>query len=148
MQPFRQDSNFAYLTGVHLPGFACLIDTATGQYTLLAPPIDPQLITWMGAQPGFDELAEQYGADTCIDIESLHTKVSQIDDVICLDETKASLKKRLQRDSSNTLVSDKDTQNPFQHALIASRSIKTKADIACLQHASDVSTQAHLAMWR
>lgn len=59
MQPFRQHSNFAYLTGVHLPGYACLIDTNTGHYTLVAPNVDPKMVTWMGAQPGLDEQAEE-----------------------------------------------------------------------------------------
>lgn len=154
MQPFRQDSNFAYLTGVHLPGYACLINTATGHFTLLAPAPDPQMVVWMGAQPDFDALAEQYGADTCVDINSLpRLTEAYVDDIICLEETKASLEQRLHGQSSCTSTSsnqtsDRDMQKALQHALNASRAIKTQADIACLQHASDVSTRAHLAMWR
>ena len=33
--------------GVHEPGYACLIDTNDGHFTLLAPKIDPQMIVWM-----------------------------------------------------------------------------------------------------
>ena len=33
--------------GVHEPGYACLIDTTDGHFTLLAPKIDPQMVVWM-----------------------------------------------------------------------------------------------------
>ena len=32
---------------MHEPGYACLIDTTDGHFTLLAPKIDPQMIVWM-----------------------------------------------------------------------------------------------------
>ena len=91
----------------------------------------------------------RYGADKCVDVNGLQTLMQRLDDdeLICLDPSKQTL---LQQSfsSSKALVSIENKQKALEHALVASRAIKTKADIACLQHASNVSTQAHLAMWR
>lgn len=145
MHPFRQHSDFAYLTGIEEPGYACLIDTSTGHLTVLAPAIDPQLMTFIGVPPSLDVLAQQYGADDCRYLEQLPDLIGNdhIDDVISLDRDKAKLEQLL----GSSLAIQKQ-KNALNNALVASRAIKTQADIECLQHASDVSTQAHLAMWR
>ena len=154
MHAFRQHSNFAYLTGVHLPGYACLIDTQTGHYTLFAPTVDPQMIVWMGSQPSLDQLGDLHGADACVNIKHLPAMLrkTQLDNILCLEQDKASVQRHVSSNSSssssNSDARGGEQQNPLERALVASRAIKTKADIACLQHASDVSTQAHLAMWR
>ena len=69
------------------------------------------------------------------------------DELICLDPSKQTLLQQSLSSSKSVGINGK-TQKALDDALVASRAIKTKADIACLQHASNVSTQAHLAMWR
>ena len=153
MHPFRQDSNFAYLTGVLQPGFACAIDSETGHYTLLAPKLDPSLVVWMGAQPSLDDLAEQYGADSCIYLGDASHVVSASDmDIVTMQEQFSS------RELLDAFASaprkvvrvwhDHQQKGRLVDVLSACRAIKTDADVACLQHASAVSAQAHLAMWR
>ena len=149
MQPFRQDSNFAYLTGVQEPGFAVAIDSETGFTVLLAPYLDPQLVVWMGAQPSLDDIAEQYGADSCAFLTDLGSIINGDpfkDAPICLLHAKDrqivhKFAPQVMQDRCKELVA-------LQQAVTACRAIKTDADIACLQHASDVSAGGHVAMWR
>ena len=150
MQPFRQDSNFAYLTGIHPPGFACAINSETGHMTLLAPKLDPQLVVWMGAQPSLDELAEEYGADSCAYLEDLDQIVTAnfVDtDILALPKDKESLQQLISKHTADRYIG-KQQQGDLGQALSASRAIKTDADVTCLQHASEISAQAHMAMWR
>lgn len=150
MQPFRQDSNFAYLTGIQQPGFACAINSETGHFTLLAPKLDPQLVVWMGAQPSLEDLAEEYGADACAYIEDFDIFMASNHDglsIYTLPEDAQSLQELTGKHSiSGGLHSSKS--NELLDAVSASRAVKTDADVACLRHASAVSAQAHMAMWR
>jgi Xaa-Pro dipeptidase len=150
MQPFRQDSNFAYLTGIQRPGFACAINSETGHFTLLAPKLDPQLVVWMGAQPSLENLAEEYGADACAYIEDFDTLMASNHNglsIYTLPEDAQKLQELTGKHGvSAGLHSSKS--NELEDAVSASRAVKTDADVACLRHASAVSAQAHMAMWR
>lgn len=149
MQPFRQDSNFAYLTGVQEPGFAVAIDSQTGFTVLLAPYLDPQLVVWMGAQPSLDDLAEQYGADSCAFLTDLGSIINDApfnDAPIHLLHAKD--RQIVQQFAPQVVQNRCEELVGLQQAVTACRAIKTDADIACLQHASDVSAGGHVAMWR
>ena len=149
MHPFRQDSNFAYLTGVQQPGFAVAIDSETGYTVLLAPYLDPSLVVWMGAQPSLDDLAEQYGADSCVLLTNLNSIMSQPpfkDAPIHLLHAKD--RQAVQQFAPQVAQSRCEELVELQQAVAACRAIKSDADIACLQHASYVSADGHVAMWR
>ena len=146
MHPFRQDSNFAYLTGIDLPGFACAIHTETGHYTLLAPKLDPQLVVWMGAQPSLEELAQEYGADSCAYWEDLDKLIASKFNKMSIYTTQDI--KSLQQLTDAHAGSHHLKSSELEAAISASRAIKTDADVACLSHASGVSAEAHMAMWR
>ena len=149
MQPFRQDSNFAYLTGVLEPGFAVAIDSETGFTVLLAPYLDPQLVVWMGAQPSLDDLAEQYGADSCAFLTNLSSILNQApfkDAPIHLLHAKD---RQIIDQHAHQVAKDRCGElAALQQAVTSCRAIKTDADVACLQHASDISADGHIAMWR
>ena len=106
----------------------------------------------MGAQPSLDELAEQYGADNCAYLEDLKQMVSasNLDVAIVPDQ----LSKEVQDIIDNTKQPIRTHWEAQQQTeglvdvLSACRAIKTDSDVACLKHASEVSTRAHLAMWR
>ena len=46
--PFRQDSNFWYLTGINEPGLVLVIDTKKGESTLLLPEQNDYQKEWDG----------------------------------------------------------------------------------------------------
>ena len=62
--PFRQDSDFWYLTGFDHPGAAAVLRTNGGPgYTLYVEPRDPTAETWTGYRPGTEGALRDYGAD-------------------------------------------------------------------------------------
>lgn len=67
-QPYRQDSDFYYFTGVEEEHAVALLDGDTGAYTLLVQPRDPARETWTGPRLGVDG-AKAAGADAAFTFE-------------------------------------------------------------------------------
>jgi len=62
--PFRQDSDFRYLTGYDHPNAVALLRTDGGpEFTLYVEPRDPDAERWTGHRPGTDGAISDYGAD-------------------------------------------------------------------------------------
>jgi Xaa-Pro aminopeptidase len=62
--PFRQDSDFAYLTGFDHPNAVAVLRTDGGpEYTLYVEPRDRDAETWTGYRPGVDGAQRDYEAD-------------------------------------------------------------------------------------
>ena len=62
--PFRQDSDFWYLTGFDHPNAIAILRTNGGpEYTLYVQPRDRTLEIWTGFRPGVEGARESYGAD-------------------------------------------------------------------------------------
>jgi len=62
--PFRQDSDFWYLTGFDHPDAVALLRTDGGpEFTLYVQPRDPAAETWTGYRPGSEGAVRDYGAD-------------------------------------------------------------------------------------
>jgi Xaa-Pro dipeptidase len=59
--PFRQNSNFIYLTGVQDPDFHVLLDPRSGRSTLFIPRIDAEHKVWLGPIPGPAQCRKLYG---------------------------------------------------------------------------------------
>lgn len=62
--PFRQDSDFWYLTGFGHPHAAAVLRTDGGpRYALFVDPRDPAAETWTGYRPGLEGAVADFGAD-------------------------------------------------------------------------------------
>jgi len=62
--PFRQDSDFWYLTGFDHPNAIAVLRTDGGpEYALFVEPRDPDAETWTGYRPGVEGALRDYGAD-------------------------------------------------------------------------------------
>ena len=62
--PFRQDSDFLYLTGFDHPGAVAVLRTAGAPaYTLYVEPRDREMETWNGYRPGVDGALREHEAD-------------------------------------------------------------------------------------
>jgi Xaa-Pro aminopeptidase len=62
--PFRQDSDFWYLTGFDHPNAIAVLRSDGGpEYTLFVEPRDPDAETWTGYRPGVEGARSDYGAD-------------------------------------------------------------------------------------
>lgn len=68
--PYRQDSDFFYLTGYTEPGAACILNPNDKEkpFTLLVLPKDPEKEVWTGWRLDFDETSQVFGADQVLDI--------------------------------------------------------------------------------
>src|SRR5438093_4225441 len=62
--PFRQDSDFAYVTGFPEPDAVCVLaPDAKEHFVLFVRPQDPERTIWVGRRAGVEGALEVYGAD-------------------------------------------------------------------------------------
>ena len=67
--PFRQDSDFWYLTGFNHPQAIAVLRTDGGTpYTLFVEPRNREAETWTGYRPGTEGAKRDYGADEAFEI--------------------------------------------------------------------------------
>lgn len=73
--PYRQDSDFFYLTGYSEPGAACIINPndKDNPFTLFVLPQDPKKEVWTGWRLSFEDTVDKYGADQALDIAEFET---------------------------------------------------------------------------
>jgi len=68
--PYRQDSDFYYLTGYLDPGAACILDPNNKEnpFQMFVLPQDPKIEVWTGWRLSFEETVKKYGCDKASDI--------------------------------------------------------------------------------
>ena len=77
--PFRQDSDFWYLTGFDHPDACAVLRTDGGPaFTLFVQPRDRSAETWTGYRPGVEGAREDYGADEAYCSSQLASKLAEI----------------------------------------------------------------------
>ena len=71
--PFRQDSDFLYLTGFNEPGAVMVLVPGRkhGEYILFCRENDPEQETWHGRRAGQQGAIEHYGADDSFPIDDM-----------------------------------------------------------------------------
>ena len=70
--PYRQDSDFAYVTGFHEPDAVCVLaPEATEKFVLFVRPRDPDREIWTGSRAGVEGAVAEYGADAAFPIDEL-----------------------------------------------------------------------------
>lgn len=74
--PYRQSSDFYYLTGFAEPGaLAVLAPQAEKRFVLFVQPRDPKKEVWTGARAGIEGALEQFGADAAFSSEELEREL-------------------------------------------------------------------------
>ena len=68
--PFRQDSDFHYLTGFHEPDAVCVLvpGHADGDYHLFVRPRDPEMEIWTGYRMGVEGARDRFAADAAYEV--------------------------------------------------------------------------------
>jgi Xaa-Pro aminopeptidase len=70
--PFRQDSDFDYVTGFPEPQAVCILaPEATEKFVLFVRPHDPEREIWVGPHVGVSGAVEHFGADRAYPIDEL-----------------------------------------------------------------------------
>lgn len=154
--PYRQDSDFQYLTGFPEPEtVAVLIPKRThGEFILFCRERDPEMETWHGRRAGLEGACADYGADDAFPI-------TDIDDILpgllencervfyamgCnnqFDQRVNSWVNQL-RDKARAGIHTPGEFVALDHLLHDMRLYKSRAEISAMRKAAKISAQAHV----
>ncbi len=153
--PYRQNSDFMYLTGFHEPdAVLCLVpDEKAPKSILFCRERDPEREMWDGPMTGLKGAISQYGMDEAIDIEELGKrlpKLLQDRDRIYYDLGKAPLfDQRLIgwlndfRDKPRKTFHAPEEIHALDHMLHDLRLYKSRDEIAAMRRSAAVAIEAH-----
>lgn len=141
--PFRQESNFWYLTGIGEADYHAVIVIKTGEYFLFCPKRDAQYAVWHGRIKQQNEIQELYQPDHLHFDQELLTVLNNLNPslIYCLDESQAEYLEDLNRD----FVVDTET---LTDALTYCRSIKTENELEKMRTAAKINNSAHLEVMK
>lgn len=158
--PFRQDSDFYYLTGFNEPDALLLLKPGRdeGEVVLFCPPRDPALEIWTGYRAGPEGCVERFGVDQAFPLDDIDLLVPEL-----LDGAD-SIHYALGGDDALdgrvlgwlNAVRDRARQGaeaPQQLVLLDNllhemRLFKDEDELAVMRRAAEISAQAHCAAMR
>ncbi|MCA1594390.1 MAG: Xaa-Pro aminopeptidase [Acidobacteria bacterium] len=153
---YRQDSDFYYLTGFNEPESIAVIAPAReeGRYTLFVRPRDPEKETWTGRRSGVEGAKEKYGADEAFAVEEFPAKLldlmgnarnlyyrigggnPDLDDTIVRQIARMRMMIRRGITAPQAIIDP----GAILHEM---RLFKTEDEIALMQRAADIASEAH-----
>ncbi len=139
--PFRQESDFLYLTGVYEADFHLLLEPATRICYLFAPKRDAQYAVWHGHVYTLDEYRQRYQPDyICYDTD-LPDVLDRMkpEKVYCLNEEAAA---------SMLELGYKTDMDTLRDHLDLARSQKTGEELDLMRYAGKISSEAHVEVLR
>ncbi|MGD8828954.1 MAG: aminopeptidase P N-terminal domain-containing protein, partial [Gammaproteobacteria bacterium] len=158
--PFRQDSDFYYLTGFPEPESVAVLvpGRREAQYILFCRERDPEKETWHGRRAGQEGACETYGADDAFPIEDIDDilpgLMEQCDKVYyamgqypAFDQQVIGWVNRL-RAQSKTGVHTPQEFVALDHLLHDMRSYKSRAEISAMRRAARIGADAHIRAMR
>ena len=153
--PFRQDSDFWYLTGFgHPEATAILRTTDSGpRYTLFVQPRDRAAETWTGYRPGTEGAVADYGAEQAFDGRTLldavpelvagaHRIYHALGRRPALDAKLVETLETLRLQSRRGIAPAAEIVDP-RSILHEMRLYKSGDELALLRRAADISREAH-----
>jgi Xaa-Pro aminopeptidase len=152
--PFRQDSDFWYLTGFDHPDAVAILSTRDGpSFSLFVQPRDPAAETWTGFRPGVEGAVSDFDAEQAHPREDLLEKLPELlrgarriyhtlgrDRDI--DARIISLQDEIRRQSRGGILPADEIVDPrlLVHEM---RLHKSDDEIRLMQRAADISYEAH-----
>lgn len=136
--PFRQESNFWYLTGVNEPDYHLILDLKNQEYHLFAPRRDAQYAVWHEKVLSKEELKEKYKPDHIHYESKLPNILKDIDPelIYCIDEEQAEFIEEFDRNRPIDL-------DALDNAITHCRVFKTDWELDQLREAARVNNIAH-----
>lgn len=151
--PFRQDSDFRYLTGFIEPdAIAVLIPgRAAGSFILFSRERDPQRETWEGRTIGQTAAVEEYGADAAYPLDEIDAVLPglmagrrrlycRLGDDEAFDQRLIGWVERARAQRGDDAPQAYEALDPLVHAL---RQVKSPAEIERMGEAARISAAAH-----
>jgi Xaa-Pro aminopeptidase len=159
--PYRQDSDFFYLTGFLEPEAVAVLTPHDPEhrFTLFVRPRDPDRETWSGVRAGVEGARERFGADAAYPIEELEERLKALvepaealwysvpGDGGEMDRRMLGLMSGFRRSRPRSGKGPWDVRDPAQ-LLDAMRLIKEPGEIALMREAAELSARGHLAAMR
>ncbi len=153
--PYRQGSNFYYLTGFEEPESVMVLlkEQSHCHYILFSRPLDPKQERWTGKRVGQRGAMECYGADDAYPIDQLEEQLSHLledknaiyypiaRDAGC-DETIMRLMEHIYEKQRKGIGAPEKIVN-IETILHPMRLIKSEYEIEMMQKAADISVAAH-----
>lgn len=158
--PFRQNSDFFFLTGFDEPDAVAVFNPSHGEerYVLFVRPRDREMEIWNGYRAGVEGAKSDYGADAAYPLSELGEKLREYligrpalfyrfgnsphDNLI--DSALGQARRFRARDGRPVPDSIMDP-----HAVLSEmRLLKSETEIAALRRACDISVDAHLEAMR
>lgn len=154
--PFRQDSDFYYLTGFNEPDSLAVFipEREQGEYILFCREFDEKKALWEGAHAGLEGATTRYAADDSFPIEDLN------DILPGMLENKSKVFYPMGRDSeldhklldwinhirrqSRSGVTAPGELVSLEHILHEMRLFKSSAELQLMRRAASVSSEAHV----
>jgi Xaa-Pro aminopeptidase len=154
--PFRQDSDFYYLTGFNEPDALAVFvpGREEGEYLLFCRPFDEQKTIWEGAHAGLEGATKHYAADAA------HS-IGEVDELLPkllagkgkvfyplghnadLDHDVLDWINQIRHQSRTGLVAPNEL-SALDKLLHEMRLFKSAAELKLMRHAADVSAQGHI----
>ena len=153
---FRQDSDFHYLTGFPEPEAIAVFAPGReqGEFVLFVRPRDREREIWDGRRAGPEGALARYGADAAYDLSEFESRLPGLlagrDTVhYTLGEhpgldAKVTHLARILRETSRRGASAPTRFEALETTLHEMRLFKSKAEIALMRHAAEVSARAHV----
>lgn len=154
--PFRQNSDFFYLTGFNEPDAVAVFHTMgkEGEYVLFSRLRDPARELWDGARVGQAGAVSDYRADSAFPIDKLADKLAEImegsevlyysfDNEPALDRRLAKIFREMKKQirTGRQMAECIVNSDLLLHEM---RLIKSSAEIAMMRFAANLSVDAHL----
>jgi Xaa-Pro aminopeptidase len=152
---FRQDSDFYYLTGFDEPdAIAVVAPSRAERYTLFVRPRDREKETWTGRRAGIEGAKQRHGADAAFPVEEFEEKLTELLDGAGslyyrlgngqpeLDQTLIR-QIALMRTMGRRGVRAPQTITDPGALLHEMRLVKTEEEVALMQRAADIASEAH-----
>lgn len=153
--PFRQDSDFYYLSGFAEPN-ACLVlipGREQGEYIVFCQDKNPEMEIWTGRRAGPEGVAKDFYADEAYPIEAIDTVLPDLIEGKARIYTEIGANKEFDNQLTHWVnqvkaMVRKGAQVPHEysalgHLLHEMRLIKSDAEIELMQKAADISAAGH-----
>ena len=153
--PFRQNSDFHYLTGFPEPDAVAVFipNRADGEYVLFCLPKDPHAERWTGIRVGIDDAKTRYGADQAFLLDELDQRLPQLlmgcEQVYydlglnpAFDQRVIGYLNQL-RQQARAGVQIPHTLTMLERIVHDMRLFKSPAELKLMRHAAQTSARAH-----
>ncbi|NNL84089.1 MAG: M24 family metallopeptidase [Myxococcales bacterium] len=151
--PFRQDSDFHYLTGFDHPNAAAILRPGDKPFTLFVEPRDRAAETWTGYRPGVEGAVDDYGADVAHPRSELRDKLpeliadtsriyhvlgrdAEIDKVLIASLDEMRLRSRAGHNPASEIVDPRSRIHEM-------RLRKEPGELELMRRAADITREAH-----